>query len=77
MMRKSMLPISILVLAVALGSKGLAQDQDAKQILQRAIKAAGGTRSLDRLKSPMMWMERGTFYGMGEGLQEPYLSTCV
>jgi hypothetical protein len=63
--------LAFVLVAAASESKGMADDQDAKQILQRAIKAAGGVRSLERLKSPMMWMERGTFYGMGEG--SPYV----
>jgi hypothetical protein len=59
------------LVAASSASTGLADDHEAQQILNRAIKAAGGNRSLDRLKSPMMWMERGTFYGMGEG--SPYV----
>ena len=74
MMRKLML----FTLTMAIGvttfmSKGLAEDEDdAEKIVQHAIKAVGGERRLAILKSPMMWMERGTFYGMGEGL--PYVA---
>lgn len=67
MMRKLMLALVLFIGVPAFGSKGLAQDKDAIEILQRVIKAVGGEGSLGRLKSPMMWMERGTFYGMGEG----------
>ena len=42
----------------------------AREILQRAIDAIGGDQALERLKSQMMWMERGTYYGMGDGI--PY-----
>jgi hypothetical protein len=72
MTRKLILSTLLWVLvAASSASTGMADDQDAKQILQRAIKAVGGASSLNRLKSPMMWMERGTFYGMGEGA--PYV----
>ncbi len=76
MMRKLMLSTSALVIcALAFASNGLpedkAQDKEAKEILQRAIKAVGGERSLARLKVPMMWMERGTFHGTGQAL--PYV----
>ena len=66
--------LSALVLAIgvpAFASSELPEDKEAKEILQRAIKAVGGERTLARLKSPMMWMERGTFYGMGQGV--PYV----
>ena len=50
---------------------GHAEDQEAEQILSQAMNAAGGQRNLERLKGPTMWMERGTFYGMGDGV--PYV----
>ena len=37
-----------------------------RQILNRALAAAGGARAAARLKSPMMWMERGTLYRPGK-----------
>lgn len=52
-------------------SLGRAEDQEAQQILKRAMNAAGGERNLERLKGATMWMERGTFYGMGDGV--PYV----
>ena len=45
---------------------------DANDILQRAIKAAGGAGRIGALKTPMMWMEKGTYYGQGEGM--PYIA---
>ena len=71
-MRKLMLPVLVLVICVpAFASNGLPEDKEAREILQRAIKAVGGERTLARLKSPMMWMERGTFHGMGQAV--PYV----
>jgi hypothetical protein len=66
-MRKPTLFTLVLVFGVsALASDGLSEDKEAKDILQLALKAVGGERNLARLKSPMMWMERGTFHGMGQ-----------
>ncbi len=48
-----------------------ADEKEARSILQRAIRAAGGERSLNRFKAPMMWMEKGTYHGMGKS--QPYL----
>ncbi len=50
----------------------LPKDISGRQILQRAINAAGGERTLSRLKGPTLWMEQGTFYGMGEG--QPFVA---
>lgn len=47
---------------------GRAEELEAQEILQGAIRAAGGEQAFDRLKAPMMWMEQGTYYGMGEGI---------
>ena len=59
---------SVLVVA----SHARSDDREAREILQRAIGAVGGERTLDRLKAPMMWMETGTFYGMGDAV--PYVA---
>lgn len=59
------------VAAHGLAANTVAQEPDARQILQRAIRAAGGKGAVARQKSPMMWMERGTFHGMGEAI--PYV----
>ena len=45
------------------------EDQDARAIIDKAIQAAGGEAKLARLKA-MTWKEKGTYYGMGDGL--PY-----
>ena len=39
---------------------GLAQEPDARQILQLAIDAAGGEQALAAFKLPTIWVERGT-----------------
>jgi len=57
----------LLVTAVCLG-ESQAQQPTALQVVRRAIDASGGERALNRLKSPMMWMDRGTFHGMGDGV---------
>ena len=43
-----------------------ANETEAKAILQKAIRAMGGMRALNQWKTPVMWMERGKFYHMGE-----------
>ena len=43
-----------------------AEDQDAKNILQKAITATGAR--FGGVRGPIMWMERGTYYGNGEGV---------
>jgi outer membrane lipoprotein-sorting protein len=45
---------------------------DAKGVIEMAIKAAGGEEKLAKIKA-MTWKEKGTFYGMGDGL--PYMGT--
>ena len=67
MIRQLMFPKWALLIALAaIASQGLAEDQQAKEILRRAIDAAGGQRRLDTLKAPTMWMEKGTFHGGDE-----------
>jgi outer membrane lipoprotein-sorting protein len=44
-------------------------DKDARAIIAKAIKAEGGEAKLAKLKA-MTWKEKGTYYGMGDGL--PY-----
>jgi hypothetical protein len=67
----------LFTLALAIGvpafsTVGRAEDEPAKETLERALKAVGGLGRLGILKRPMMWMERGTFYGDGEGV--PYIA---
>ena len=63
--------LSALLLLTLLAPVG-AQESDknasdeARRTLDRAIKAAGGQRALNRLKGPMMRMDRGKLYSMGE-----------
>lgn len=45
------------------------EDKDARAIIDKAIKAVGGEAKLAKLKA-MTWKEKGTYYGMGDGL--PY-----
>ena len=64
---------SIVSLLLLYGTSGLvpaarAEEPGPKLILQQAIEAVGGTARLAVLQAPMMWMERGTFYGMGSGI---------
>ena len=44
------------------------KDAAAEETVRRAIQAAGGQRALARMKGPTMWMDRGTFYGLGDGV---------
>ncbi len=72
-MRKLMLFTLALAIGVpAFSTVGRAEDEPAKETLERALKAVGGLGRLGILKRPMMWMERGTFYGDGEGV--PYIA---
>ena len=72
MLRKfNSLLLMTLVGLMVFASPSRAADQEAQQILKRAMDAAGGERNLERLKGATMWMERGTFYGMGDGV--PYV----
>lgn len=69
MMQKLMLSTLALVIGVAaFAQSGLADHHEARDVLQRAIKAAGGEGRIRSLKRPMMWMETGTFYGNGDGV---------
>jgi hypothetical protein len=44
------------------------KDQVAEENFRKAIAAAGGEGQLNTIKAPTMWMETGTYYGMGEGV---------
>lgn len=69
MIRKLLLSTLLVTIGIlSFASNGRAEGEEAHEILQLAIKAVGGESNLARLKSPMMWMERGTFHGMGEGV---------
>ena len=45
-----------------------AKDPIAEGNFRKAIKAAGGEGRFSAIKAPTMWMETGTYYGMGEGV---------
>ena len=45
-----------------------AKDPIAEDKFRKAIDAAGGESRFDTIKAPTMWMEIGTYYGMGEGI---------
>ena len=44
------------------------KDQIAEDNFFKVIKAAGGDNRFKTIKAPTMWMETGTYYGMGEGV---------
>jgi hypothetical protein len=54
-----------LVAAVALaGAARAAEAEDARAVIDRAVKAAGGEKALAKRKA-MTWTSKGTYYGMG------------
>ena len=61
----------LLIGITGLAQNGASGDDEARKILQLAIKANGGDGSIRALKTPMMWMQTGTYYGEGEGI--PYV----
>jgi hypothetical protein len=58
--------IALLVFGWA-GSARAADDTDPRAIIDRAIKATGGEEVLAKIKAET-WKEKGTFYGMGDGI---------
>ena len=60
----------LLIAITAVSSTITAQEKDqvAEEIFRKAITAAGGEGQLNTIKAPTMWMETGTYYGMGEGV---------
>jgi hypothetical protein len=58
--------LALVICTATFVSIGRAEDNDAREILRRATGAMGGEGALARLKSPMMWMERGTYHGSGQ-----------
>ena len=57
-----------LVAFVAMSTLSIASAKDpiAEENFRKAIKAAGGESRFSTIKAPTMWMETGTYYGMGE-----------
>jgi hypothetical protein len=58
---------AFLLASVSLVQSGEDKEKDARVIINKAIKAAGGAA---KLPNAMTWNEKGTYYGMGDGL--PY-----
>lgn len=58
------------VLLIGAGAVRSGDDNEARAIVDKAIKAMGGEAKLAKLKA-MTWKEKGTYYGMGDGL--PYM----
>lgn len=67
-MRKIQL-VSALAVLVAVCGLARSGDGDTRDLVVKAIKAMGGEKNLAKQQS-MTWKEKGTYYGMGEGL--PY-----
>lgn len=57
----------LLFVLAALPATTIAQEKDkvAEETIRKAITAAGGEGRFNTLKAPTMWMETGTYYGMG------------
>jgi hypothetical protein len=58
----------IVITAIAATSNAQEKDRVAAENFSKAITAAGGEGQLNTIKAPTMWMETGTYYGMGEGV---------
>lgn len=61
----------ILLIALAVMpalSAAAEKDQIAEANFRKAIKSAGGVKRFGAIKAPTMWMEKGTYHGMGEGV---------
>lgn len=60
----------VLVVLLTLPALSFAKESDqiAVEHLRKAITAAGGEDRLNTIKAPTMWMETGTYYGMGAGV---------
>ena len=60
----------LLIVITVTSATSTAQEKDwvAEENFRRAITAAGGEGQLNTIKAPTMWMETGTYYGMGEGV---------
>ena len=59
----------LLITLAAIPAPSIAKEKDqvADENFRRAITAAGGEDRLNTIKAPTMWMETGTYYGMGAG----------
>lgn len=67
-MSKMLIGTTALVLILA-GQVRAEDPKDARAVVDKAIKAMGGAKKLEKFKA-MTWKEKGTYYGMGDGV--PY-----
>ena len=58
--------LALLIVLTAMVSQGVAEDQEAKDNLRRALAAVGGEGRLSTLKAPTQWMEKGFYHGDGQ-----------
>jgi hypothetical protein len=65
-MKKYILLIALAAMPAASIAKE--KDQVTEENFHRAITAAGGEERFNTIKAPTMWMETGTYYGMGTGV---------
>ena len=60
---------TLLIMLALMPSLSIAKEKDqvAEDNFRKAITAAGGEDRFKTIEAPTMWMETGTYYGMGEG----------
>lgn len=68
-MRKFVAILVALALFLTWSEVASSGDDDGRALVAKAIKAAGGEKNLAKMES-ITWKEKGTYYGMGDGL--PY-----
>lgn len=68
-MRRFVSSLVVGALALTFTTYAWSGGDDARVFIEKAIQASGGEANLAKLKS-MTWKEKGTYYGMGDGL--PY-----
>ena len=67
-MRRVIAMVSMVALVMTIGSRVRAEEKgDARATIDRAIKATGGEEKIKKFRA-MTWKEKGTFYGMGDGV---------
>ncbi len=70
-MKRSVIHIALSLLTITACVQG-AEKESALDIVNKAIKNAGGRKALAKYLS-MTWKDKGTYYGMGAGI--PYTGT--
>ena len=60
----------LLIALVAMPALSIAAEKDpiAEANIRKALTSAGGEKRFKTIKAPTMWMETGTYYGMGQGV---------